>query len=285
MLGTLEGVLAKVEELGEPENNERSRRPTPDELERILAAADGYLRDYLIVKLDTGLRRKGLLHLQLKHVRWGGAGNGVLDLPPRLLKQGKRQLIPMTLAVRAVMERRRTQLEGKRLGEDAFVFGDADGNGYKSATPVMDRWYAALKKAGIRDPERGIDLDLHEHDLRGECASRLKDQGIAVSMIQRYLGHSSLTMTQRYLRPRVGELEEAAEALDSYATGPTSGPTVAALAEEIDGDQNSVLEVDEELRSGGPRWDRTSDTVIKRLVLMPIRTDQTALLQANPDHT
>ena len=244
----------------QPENNERSRRPTAEELHAILEAADPFLRDYLIVMLDTGLRRKSLLGLQFRQVRWEEGRNGVVSLPPRLLKQRKGQRIPLTRSARVVLARRFEQLGGLASG-DAYVFGDAFGQKYMSPTPVVKRWNAALKAAGLKDPERGIDPDLQLRDLRGESASRLKDQRVPVSTIQQYLGHSSLAMTQRYLRPRVGELQEVADALERYAVQeePTVKPTAGDSGEN---------ELSDSLRKyGGPPGDRTQDTVIKSHVL------------------
>ena len=256
----------------QPENNERSRRPSSDELNRILDAADPFLRDYLLVKLDTGLRRGSLLNLQFKHVRWDDGRQGVLSLPPRLLKQGKGQRIPLTTAARAVMERRLFQL-GDFASDDAYVFGDAAGTRYRSATPIVSRWNAALKKTGLKDAERGIDVDLHEHDLRGECASRLKDPSVNVSVIQRFLGHSSLAMTQRYLRPRVGELEDAADALEQYGLSeePTIKPTVAGSGTPADAiaasNATPVLLSDGANLDGAEGQNRTADTMIFSHVL------------------
>ncbi len=213
----------------EPEHNERSRRPTPDELNGIFKAADQFLKDYLEVKLDTGLRRGSMLRLQFKYIDESQGRHGVLVIPPRLLKQRKGQILPLTLRAKTVLARRWAPLSNSRLGREAFVFGDESGNAFKSVTPFTKRWYAALRVAGIKDSKKGIDLDLHEHDLRGECASRLNELGMPLSTIQQWLGHSSLAMTQRYLRARVGELNDAAAALDTLEglrEGPTLGPTV-----------------------------------------------------------
>ena len=74
-------------------------------------------------------------------------------------------------------------------------------------------------------------------------------------------------MTQRYLRPRVGELEDAAEALEGYAVRPTPWPTVPAVADQDEQDQESLVELSEEFGVGGPPGDRTQDSVIKSHVL------------------
>ena len=44
-----------------------------------------------------------------------------------------------------------------------------------------------------------LDVDLHFHDLRRECASRWWDETKDIWRVSQWLGHSSIKMTQRYL--------------------------------------------------------------------------------------
>ena len=64
------------------------------------------MKDYLEVKLDTGLRRGSMLKLQFRHIDESQGKHGALVLPPRLLKQRKGQIIPLTLRANTVLVRR-----------------------------------------------------------------------------------------------------------------------------------------------------------------------------------
>ena len=44
--------------------------------------------------------------------------------------------------------------------------------------------------------------DLHLHDLRAEFASQLSESKVPVEQVRDALGHSSITMTNAYLRSR-----------------------------------------------------------------------------------
>lgn len=90
--------------------------------------------------------------------------------------------------------------EGLGLGPDAYVFGTDLGFQRKD---FRDAWKSALKSAGLRH------LDIHWHDLRGEFGSRLLEAGVNLRDIQKIYGHSSLNVTERYLRPRVSAFQDA----------------------------------------------------------------------------
>ena len=50
---------------------------------------------------------------------------------------------------------------------------------------------------------------LHFHDLRGEAGSRMAEAGVALHQVRDALGHTSVTMTDTYLRSRTASLDDA----------------------------------------------------------------------------
>ena len=68
--------------------------------------------------------------------------------------------------------------------------------------------------AGITDRKAGLDGDLHWHDLRHECGSRLGERGVPIHEIQYLMGHSALITTQRYLNATLDSLRESVKVLD-----------------------------------------------------------------------
>ena len=92
-------------------------------------------------------------------------------------------------------------------GPDARVFGDEDGHlvNHRSAweTVVLLAHKKIVADGRERDPKQAaldlLDVDLHFHDLRRECASRWWDETKDIWRVSQWLGHSSIKMTQRYL--------------------------------------------------------------------------------------
>ena len=132
--------------------------------------------------------------------------------PPRIYipgennKGGRERVVPVgTTRLQEVFRRRRF------LGAEAFVFGDEQGrhiSGFRTA------WEAVLAAAKVTDPSNDLDGDLHWHDLRHECGSRLAERGVPLHDIQYLLGHASIVTTQRYLNVTLEALAESVKVLE-----------------------------------------------------------------------
>jgi integrase len=213
--------------------NERTRRLLPEEEERLWPVLEAmedesasdplparrFLKGVVTMTLDTGLRRGSILALRFSMIEWDAGKSGVLDLPAEILKQRRPQRLALTDRARKVLEaRRRFYFAQGRYSAEAVVFGKDDGTIFEGTCSFEKAWQEAKRRAGLKD------TNLHFHDLRGEAASRLSDMGTSLAVIQRFLGHQSLEMTQRYLRARVGEIDDTATALENYQ-GATKGAT------------------------------------------------------------
>jgi integrase len=92
--------------------------------------------------------------------------------------------------------------------------GGLEGHPYGDSTRAYAKdfrgaWVSTLELAGIHNKAKKIDGDLHWHDLRHECGSRLADRGVDVRRIQELLGHASIATTQRYLNTDVDAVGSA----------------------------------------------------------------------------
>jgi site-specific recombinase XerD len=52
-------------------------------------------------------------------------------------------------------------------------------------------------------------IDLHWHDMRHEYASRLVEKGVPLAQVRDFLGHASITTTERYDNQTFAALQAA----------------------------------------------------------------------------
>lgn len=170
----------------------RTRRLQPGEEERLMAAAGVHLRHLITAALDTGCRRGELLSLQWLHIAMNGDGEPrAFVLPASMTKTDRGRSVPISPRLRAILQMRRLDPEGKAHGPDAYVFGNQFG---EKVSDVKLAWRGACTRAGIEG--------LTFHDLRREAASRLLQGGVDLLTVSMLLGHQKATTTDTYLRGR-----------------------------------------------------------------------------------
>ncbi len=157
-------------------------------------------RAILEVLYGAGLRRSECVALDLGDL--DDASDGMV-LRVRHGKRDKERLVPLGRAGRAAVRSYlayRPALLGKARdgGDPEALFLNARGTRLsgRSVARVVDRYRAA---AGL-DPAAG------PHALRHGCATHMLDSGADLRAIQEFLGHASLSTTQRYTHVSMGRL-------------------------------------------------------------------------------
>ncbi len=168
----------------------RTRRLQPGEEEKLLMAARG-LQPLIVAALETGCRRGELLSLQWHQVRF--TPRAELFLPAQKTKAKKDRRVPISTALRVILEARRHDPAGDLVPADGYVFGDEVGRRRRS---MKTAWRLTCRRAGLDD--------LHFHDLRREAGSRWMDAGVPLATIQRWLGHHNISQTSKYLAASLG---------------------------------------------------------------------------------
>lgn len=188
--------------LKEPEG--RLRWLTHEEAERLIAAAERepsapHLADFIRLALHTGMRRGEILSLEWSRVDLQA---GVIYLEGHHTKTGKRRVIPLNASARAALLSR-ARFRARHCPDSPWVFCHEDG------TPIgsIKRSFAtACRRAGI--------VDFRIHDLRHTCAAWLVSAGVPLSAVRDLLGHSSVTMTERYAHLAPDTVRAAVSVLD-----------------------------------------------------------------------
>ena len=172
----------------------KDRWLTENEERRLLLACPAWLADVVTFGLDTGCRRGEILSLTRRHV---ALQTRVATIYGQ--KTSAWRGIPLT--ARAVSMLSRRYRDAARRKEDDLVFTDGGGNPV-DINDLRRDFLAAMKRAEV--------AHFRFHDLRHTFATRLAQNGVDLLTIQRLLGHTSSSTTERYAHHYVESLRDAA---------------------------------------------------------------------------
>src|ERR1700733_963429 len=165
-----------------------------------LAAATGNLHDIALLIIDTGLRMGEVLSLEWCDVRLDpadGAKYGYLTVRSRKSKNSKSRNVPLTDRVSGMLK----ELAGSKLV--GLVFCRADGSG------LVQTWVNEQHRA-IRDLLK-MPKECVPHSFRHTFGTRLGESGADAFTIMKLMGHSTVTVSQRYVHPSPESVELAVE--------------------------------------------------------------------------
>jgi len=166
-----------------PESPGRVRFLSAEEAGKLIEHAPRHLCPVVVSALHTGGRLSEILGL-----RWDDVDleRGVLYFDQRNTKSGKQREVPVDIDLRAVLQERRRV---RAIGGDArdFVFTRHG----KRLRDVRTAFEKARRRAGL-----GADVTFHT--LRHTFASWYAINGGDLYRLQKYLGHSTIALTQRY---------------------------------------------------------------------------------------
>lgn len=169
-----------------------------------LKAAPQPLQDIALLIVDTGLRLGEALALEwpeIHHEPAQGARFGYLQVRKGKSKNARRN-VPLTDRARGML--------GARRGQDLVsfrVFVQDDGRPILASS--LDHQHKRLRDALKMSGEFVL------HSLRHTYGTRLGEAGADAFTIMRLMGHSSVTVSQRYVHPTPEALERAVERLET----------------------------------------------------------------------
>jgi integrase len=169
-----------------PEVAQRFKVYTQEEERRILSCSNHEFVGLATILFDTGMRVSEALRLEKAEVDfdtnsitvWGDA-----------TKSGKSRGVPMTRRVRQLLENRTLPFQFKNLDE-------------------VERVWERMRK------ELGGKPDWLLHSMRHTFASRLVRRGVDLYTVGSLLGHSTVTVTERYAHLNPAKLAQAVSLLE-----------------------------------------------------------------------
>jgi integrase len=184
-------VLVRLER----EHNERDRVLSPQEFDRLMAAAPTHLRPILLTAHQTGMRKGEILRLTWDRI---DIKAGVIRLKDTDTKTGEGRTIPLTKELSALLKSSTITLgvpyvftyAGKRIGS------------------VRRAFETACRQAGL--------ANVVFHDLRHTFVTNARRAGIDYFRIMAISGHKTMTVFKRYHTIDEGDLRQAMSQMDTY---------------------------------------------------------------------
>ena len=158
-------------------NLARDRRLHPGEEELLLKHCDFEMRSFIILAIETAMRRGELAKLRREWIK-----GRVAYLPDT--KNGSPRAVPLSKRALEAISALPIRIDGK-----LFEYQDD-----------------AYTKEFIRVCKRADISGLRLHDLRHEATSRLFEKGLDVMQVKTITGHKSLQMLSRYTHLKADEL-------------------------------------------------------------------------------
>lgn len=168
----------------------RYRYLSDSEIEALFRNAPADAVPVFMFALETGCRRGEIMKLRWRDIDFD---HKRLVVPPHICKTDYLRAIPLTDELVAVLE---GEMDDRDASRDDLIFPDL-------TVAVLRRWWMKVRiKMGLED-----DPDFVFHALRHTCATRLVNQGVPTSTVQKWLGHTRITTTEHYLNQTGRDLE------------------------------------------------------------------------------
>jgi len=180
--------------------------------------------------LDTGLRIGEALKLEWSDVRLApakGAKYGYLTIRASNAKNSKSRNIPLTDRASAIL---RQQIRK----ETAFVFQRPDGS-------ALYQTWLNQQHTDVRNTLK-LPEDFVLHSLRHTFGTRLGEAGADAFTIMKLMGHSTVTVSQRYVHPSPESMETAVGRLEALNASKRQegGTKVGTVEVEVKAEKEQV---------------------------------------------
>lgn len=208
-----------------PQKHQEMQTYTPDEIRRVLRAADKNRSGHLWYLALSGLRRGEIAGLKWSDINLDDgtiaiarnrvrAGLNVVEGDPKTLSA--RRTLPLDDGLVGVLRRASARYAQERLAlggahvDSGYVAVNEAGAPY---TPggLTDMWHRLTTAAGVRP--------IRLHDARHSCGTALHLRGVPLAVIAKWLGHADASVTARiYAHSQDEALRDAGKSLGAVIT-------------------------------------------------------------------
>lgn len=167
------------------ENNKVERILTYEEEILLLKNSPPHLKPIIITALNTGMRKSEILHLKWKHI---DNDKKIIILEASNTKSNRKRKIPLNSKMIEILSCQKVI-----TGNYEYVFLNSRSLPFKDQNSIKTCFNNACKNSNING--------LRFHDLRHTAATRMLENGANIVAVSSILGHSSLSITMRYVHP------------------------------------------------------------------------------------
>lgn len=212
---------------------QRDRVLSDAEVNLYLSACDQPWKDVATLMLGTGMRPGEVLALRWENVAMNGQ-TGALQVVDGKSKAARR-VLPMLPIVRTAVEARWTAQGRPREG---WVFPSGSASGHLARDSAKNQHGRALTLvAQNHEKDEGPELKpFPPYVLRHTALTRLGESGCDAFTLARIAGHSSISMTMKYVHPQAEAIQRAFDNLTesgSHKSGHTAKPRLLKAAPRI----------------------------------------------------
>jgi integrase len=183
----------------------------PSQEDAYLTFSPQPLRDVALLILETGLRVGEVLALEWSDLcleAAPGAKFGYLRVRDGKSRNARRTVC-LTARAEAMLAERRSASHSR------FLFAGKNGKAFLVSS--LDHQHRKVRES-LRLPE-----DFVIHSLRHTMLTRMGEAGVDAFTIMRIAGHSSVTVSQRYVHPSSEAIQRAFERLEAFNGGALEG--------------------------------------------------------------
>lgn len=174
--------------------------------QRYIAECPQPWRDAAIIIRGTGMRPGEAFALRWENIYLNGTG-GLIQVTGGKTKSARRML-PMVPAVYAALK---AKWEATGKPEEGWLFPSSSREGHFNKDTAKDQHKRGLYRANAKAKAEGAkEIKVFQpYVLRHTALTRLGEAGCDVFTLARIAGHSSITITQRYVHPQADSIERA----------------------------------------------------------------------------
>ena len=199
---------------------------TPDEIQRVLRAADKDRNGHLWYLALSGLRRGEIAGLKWSDIdldagtvtvarnRVQVGAKTVVENEPKT--QSSRRTLPLDDGLVSVLKRASARYAQEKLAlgsphaDSGYVACNEAGEPYTPGA-LTNMWHRLTAAAGVRQ--------IRLHDARHSCGTALHLRGVPMAVIAKWLGHADASITAKiYAHSQDAELRAAGQTLGAVVT-------------------------------------------------------------------